>query len=886
MSQHQPASRRLRGLGATGLLILLVVGTPLALIATGAQPWTADVSKTQTLLTSPDDGTLALVVIAALAWIAWGVMTASVVVELLAQLRGLPAPHLPGLALPQRTASHLVGTAALLFIAAPVALTGFPAASTNAAAAAPLLATPRLEVVASVAPLPQTAAPVHMTTSAASQREQDTVHYTVKHGDSLWKIAERLLGDGARYTDLVELNRDVLSGRPDFIVSGTVLRVPKEEAPEEQDGRTSEGYVVRTGDTLSGIAESKLGDPLLYPEIAAASRSTLQPDGAHLVDPDLIKSGWTLTIPGAAPSQRHQAEPPNALEPPVVVDPPRVVEPPDPPAAEQPTTRTSPAPVPENPITRQTADEPADDTVDTQDDESPGWLVPGLTGSSAVLAAGVLLAVRAHRRTQLRYRRPGQRIVPPPAELLTVEKTAFASGGSHVNLLGQLDRALRYLAKQLQLEGRSLAPVVSATLVRNTVTLRLVEGADLPLPWAGEACEWSMALDDSLPDVDQIAPYPLLVSVGQSDTGGLLLLNLEHHRAVTLTGDPVAAMALARHVTAEVALNPWSVLVDVDTFGIGNDLADLERGRLRQHKSGEPVIDEIVTALRRADELNFADPDPFRLVVTTAADDAARLIEILRPSATRLGSAVIAVGTATAPDSVTAELTTDGRLRIGDLDLMAAGLTSDEASACAAIVDLTRTSAAIDIPPFNEETEGWRSLADHAGALRDELTDERGDGPAGERCLLPKETVDYVTVGATLTEDVETLAPIVSDETRRHGGAGRRQAQAVLRGAARLSRPTPRRPDRELHRRCLLGQLVARQNRPRLPPRLARHQPSYRTAAPTARRGVAQLSRNGRQDLPTRRRARRRRPVPQTASPRTSSRHHRDGRPGHGAPTR
>jgi LysM repeat protein len=763
MSHRQPASRRLRGLGATGLLLLLVVGTPLALIATGAQPWTADFSKTQSLLTSPDDGTLALVIIAAIAWIAWGVMTASVVVELLAQLRGLPAPHLPGLALPQRTASHLVGTAALLFIAAPVALTGFPAASTNAAAAAPLLTTPRLEVVASVAPLPQTAAPVHITTSPASQREQVTVHYTVKHGDSLWKIAERLLGDGARYTDLVELNRDVLSGRPDFIVSGTVLRVPKEEAPEVQDGRTSEGYFVRTGDTLSDIAESKLGDPMLYPEIAAASRSTLQPDGAHLVDPDLIKPGWTLTIPGAAPSQQHQVEPPTALEPPVVVDPPRVVEPPHPPAAEPPTTRTSPPPFPEKPTTRPTADEPASDTVDTQNDQSPGWLVPGLTGSGAVLAAGVLLAIRAHRRTQLRYRRPGQRIAPPPSELLTVEKTAFVSGGSHVDLLGQLDRALRYLAEQLQLEGRSLAPVVSATLVRNTVTLRLVEGADLPLPWAGEDCEWSMALDDSLPDVDQIAPYPLLVSIGQSDTGGLLLLNLEHLGTTTLTGDAVAALALARHLAAELALNPWSASVYVETIGIGDELAELGGLRLRQHTPDTGIVEEVLAGLRHAEQAGNGEPEPFYAVITTETDQATQMTEILRRATSRLGAAALYLNETPIPDSVSAKLSEDGRLRILALgiDVTAAGLTSEEASACAAIIDLTRESPAIPIPVFTQAADGWRSLTDQAGALRPEMTEARTEGPVGRDSLLPKDPEEYIDVAAAVAADVTTLAPVV-----------------------------------------------------------------------------------------------------------------------------
>ena len=53
-----------------------------------------------------------------------------------------------------------------------------------------------------------------------------TGEYIVARGDSLWRIAERVLGDGARFTELVDLNAHIVDGRPDFITPGTVLRVP------------------------------------------------------------------------------------------------------------------------------------------------------------------------------------------------------------------------------------------------------------------------------------------------------------------------------------------------------------------------------------------------------------------------------------------------------------------------------------------------------------------------------------------------------------------------------------------------------------------------------------------------------------------------------------
>ena len=36
---------------------------------------------------------------------------------------------------------------------------------------------------------------------------------------------------------------------------------------------------MKPGDTLSEIAEAKLGDPMRYPELFEASRDTVQPDG-------------------------------------------------------------------------------------------------------------------------------------------------------------------------------------------------------------------------------------------------------------------------------------------------------------------------------------------------------------------------------------------------------------------------------------------------------------------------------------------------------------------------------------------------------------------------------------------------------------------------------
>ena len=48
--------------------------------------------------------------------------------------------------------------------------------------------------------------------------------YTVKSGDTLWYIAKRYLGDGSRYREIYELNKDILKS-PSLIYPGQTLRI-------------------------------------------------------------------------------------------------------------------------------------------------------------------------------------------------------------------------------------------------------------------------------------------------------------------------------------------------------------------------------------------------------------------------------------------------------------------------------------------------------------------------------------------------------------------------------------------------------------------------------------------------------------------------------------
>ncbi|HKR00906.1 MAG TPA: LysM peptidoglycan-binding domain-containing protein [Pyrinomonadaceae bacterium] len=58
-----------------------------------------------------------------------------------------------------------------------------------------------------------------------NQRETET--YTVKAGDSLWRIAQNKLGDGNRYMEIFYANRDKMDSPQSVIHPGDELNVPR-----------------------------------------------------------------------------------------------------------------------------------------------------------------------------------------------------------------------------------------------------------------------------------------------------------------------------------------------------------------------------------------------------------------------------------------------------------------------------------------------------------------------------------------------------------------------------------------------------------------------------------------------------------------------------------
>jgi LysM repeat protein len=605
--------RWLRGLGALAALSLVILAAPVALAGWGRMPvgWPA-------ALTRPDDGSVLLVALTALGWVAWAAFTLSTLAEAVRLFSSgrvrLRIPLLGGLQ--QLSAGLLLAVLAL--------------APSSSASHAPT----QERVVALHTPTVPKVVPDRV-------EELDPNTYLVLPGDDLWTVSEQLLGDGGRWRELAEANPGKLGDPTRPLAPGTRLSLPASRAATPLTVR------VRKGDTLSGIALEHLGAAGRWPRIAAANDDLID-------DPDHIEIGWRLVVPGAerAPrSVRPESQPESQAED-------RPVQP------GQPTPQ--PAAPAETPVRAQptvTASEAP--TAQSQEPAAP--LAPLLGTLGTLAAAAIIGAFEARRFLRLRERPLGRRLIPPEEQASRL-RLAMGSRQQPDRLLA-LDAALRAIGRHCNASHVALPELERIEVDDAGIVLHWATRPGTPpdgFDASTDGNSWSIALDHTvLVGGDHPCPYPAVVSLGSSLDGRLVLVDAERSRVLGVAaGEPELGRSTLASMGVELGCASWAQEVQLVVCGDGAELVRLAGGdRVLQQPRIEDAVAQVhlLAARRRAalagvplaalrvdpDRADAVAPVVFLFLDDVPTQVAEELDELLDGPA--LGIAVILATAATGP---------------------------------------------------------------------------------------------------------------------------------------------------------------------------------------------------------------------------------------------
>ncbi|OEJ30016.1 LysM peptidoglycan-binding domain-containing protein [Streptomyces subrutilus] len=627
-SGGQSVAAVLRGLLSLAVLLALLGALPVVLWWATSTVGPAGVAALGSLLSTDDSGQVFLLALAVAGWIGWLLFAVAVVLEIPAQLRGRAVPQIRGL-VGQRTAAALVG-AILLALPTGTAL-AVPATAAPAAAATGV----------SAAAVPSTAAATASVGATASSDTGSTqVTYTVRDvrpAESLWSIAETMLGDGQRWEEIAALNQGrTMPGGLVFyaekpIRPGWALHLPADAQPPQHntsaaqaDGQAARQtgspaptiYTVRDGDSLTGIADVQLGDANQYVQIFELNCGGPLPDGGTFTDPDLIHPGQHLTLPHpdtATPTPATPATPETPETPgtpalptapaPAPREPQEAVPGSGPTTTESPAPSKQPAPATTGAVTPETSTAGSSSTAPTQSsasaaprpegvseapasvhagDSSIHWALIG--GIGTLLAASLTGALGVRRILQQRQRHAGQTIAQDQ-EPTDLEQLLGAT--SHPAGVELLDQVLRTLAHHAADRDIPVPALRGARLNTVGVTLLLDEPADPIPPFAEGPAPRTWILDPqadllTAEDLTSVqAPYPGLVTLG-TDDDGLVLIDLMTCRILLLDGSDEEVLAVARALALELGTCGWTDYSEILTTGLGARLAGLlPQGRIR-----------------------------------------------------------------------------------------------------------------------------------------------------------------------------------------------------------------------------------------------------------------------------------------------------------------
>lgn len=567
------------------LLVLFAVPAALVTLGSGYLPdHVPSSSEVVEFLTTGDQNAAKLLGLGvAAAWLAWASLAISILVEIPAAIRGVPAPKLPGLSWQQGRAAAMTGA-----IAAMLAVGGAATATAATPTTAPV-ATTHTSVQASPA---QTQAHTSDTDQSAAEHRSTT-------------------RDAARGADR-----------------------------SDQDS-SSTRVTVQPGDTLWDIAEDELDDGSRYDEIADASKGTSQPGGQRLSDPDLIQPGWTLTVPGQDSSDKapspargatsvtpkssgadtapdsspaHGQEKDASSVPPAGTSTAGAARPstiPHGSAAPTSTPSTSPqpttAPSAQNSTTSSPTTAPTTSAAPTaQQDREQGLsasAVLSVFGLGSLGCAGLLGLLLWHRALQQQRRRPGERIAMPSGDAADIE--AQMRTASDPIAAADLDNALSSIAAGALAGDHPLPGLRAARMTREAIEVYLVDDTTtLNSPWTSDGPgTWVLDRQSiaTLPTQDQMSPWPALVTLGADEDDAHLLINLEEIGTLGLVADaPEVAEEVLNALALELMTSRWGEEAQVILVGVMPDLAEaLDTNRV----TSATDLDQVLSSLEHTAEV-------------------------------------------------------------------------------------------------------------------------------------------------------------------------------------------------------------------------------------------------------------------------------------------
>lgn len=831
MRNRSTAARLVRALFALVALIALLAGVPAVLLGIGVLPdHIPNFDEVTAALTSPDSGQLFLGAVTLIGWYGWLSFVASVVLETGAALRHVRAPRIRMLGGSQQLAGALVGGILVLLPAGTAMASPATAAPATVATASVTADTHSVAATATKAVSSSSATwdgPVHQVQDGDTL--WDIAEKRLGAGIEWHRIVDA--NEGVRQADgsLVTADTTVLQPGWTLRLPADASPAPSAEqggARPQTAGSTAataaQTHTVRAGETLTGIAEDELGDADAYPKIVEANKGVKQGDGRTLGDPNEIYPGWKLQIPAAGTDSDRSDSTPDEAQPPREQpadqgkskgeDRPGA-EQTQPPAQDQPgpgadkggkgeTAQPAgqgsdqdrqgggqPTARPDTPAEQPAVQSPAPDRereqhgTPTQAPEahetaeaadSGDQSLRTIAAGGSILAAAVLAVVAARRARQQRRRRPKRRIPMPSGATADFEKQLRVA--SDITGIVLADRALRTLAANCLQAGRPLPEVEAMRITARGIELHLAavtppvapftEHEDNPTVWVCPARGAALLDEDEAADVT--VPYPALVSLGETEDGDAVLVNLEAIGLLRLAGSPADVRAVMLALAVELASSRLAPDVQIVLAGAGSDLHHLYPGQIEHHADLGPATTDLKAhdafqrqALAdgghdhlRAARLSEDGGDTWipRILIATAPPTGAAAAELedLLASRPRTSVAVVtaAGGELDLPGAWTLPAQPGTTVELTDLGL-AVKLQHLDADSYDRLVQLIATSSRTDDVP----APAWTGHSGPADANGPHPT-----VPAGEASALAPETTAAARVSATVAVQGSSLA--------------------------------------------------------------------------------------------------------------------------------